>query len=312
MPVQRPFKFAAMVRGGDTGQEFLDRVRQIESLGYNQVAMVDHFNPTYAPVPSLTAAAIVAPSLRVLTTVFDNDFRNPALLAKEMATLDQLSDGRVDVGLGAGWLRRDYEQSGIRYDRPGVRISRMEEALTVMKGAWSGESFSFNGEHYTIKDLDGFPAPLQQPHPPIYIGGGGNRMLEIAGREADIIGVHVRFGSERAVTGEDTYRDEMARKIDLIREAAGSRFDQIELALLLFAAKVVDSPAARDAEVSAIAERIGLTPEAVAASPYYLIGSETDLAERIQGLRETFGVSHFTITADDADGFAPVVAQLAG
>jgi probable F420-dependent oxidoreductase len=312
MADRRPFKFAAMIRGGDSGEEFLGRVRQIESLGYNQVAMVDHFNPTYSPVPGLTAAAIVAPSLRVVATVFDNDFRNPVLLAKEMATLDQLSGGRVDVGIGAGWLLRDYEQSGVPYERAGVRISRMEEALAVMKGAWRGEPFSFEGEHYTIKDLEGYPPPVQQPHPPIYIGGGGDRMLSIAGREADIIGVHVRFGPERAATSEDVYRDEMIRKIDVIREAAGSRFDGIELALLLFGAKVIDSKADQEAEIARIAGANGMSVEEAAASPYFLVGSETELVEQIQGLRETFGISHFTIVAGDADGFAPVVARLSG
>lgn len=312
MPEKRPFTFAAMVRSGDTGQEFIDRVKEIESMGYSTAAMVDHFNPTFAPVPGLTAAALTAPSLRVLATVFDNDFRNPVLLAKEMATLDQLSNGRVDFGIGAGWMGSDYKQTGIQYDPPGVRISRMEEALTVMKGFWSGEEFNFNGEHYVIEGLRGYPAPVQQPHPPIYVGAGGKRILGIAGREADIIGVHVRFGPDGALDSVDTVREQMDKKFEWIRAGAGDRFDQIQFALLLFAATVVDSESAKQAEIASIAERIGQSEEAVAASPYYLVGSESELIEEIESLRETWGFSHFTVTADAADGFAPVVKKLAG
>jgi probable F420-dependent oxidoreductase len=312
MAQQRPFRFAAMARSADTGQEFLDRVRQIEQMGYSTVAMVDHFNPTYSPMPALSAAAIVAPSVRVLATVFDNDFRNPVLLAKEIATLDQLSDGRVDFGLGAGWLQRDYDQTGIQYDPPGVRISRMEEALKVFKGAWSGDAFNFEGDHYSVKDHTGYPLPVQRPHPPIYIGGGGKRILGIAGREADIIGVHVRFGPEGALDSVDAINAEVEKKIGWIRDGAGERFDQIELALLLFAARVVESDAAKQAEIARIAEANDLSIGAATASPYFLVGTEDELVERIQGLRDTFNISHFTITPGDADGFAAVVKRLAG
>ena len=312
MTDQRPFKFAAMIRDAVSGQEFLDRVRQIEQFGYTTLAMVDHFNPTYSPMPGLTAAAVAAPSLRVLATVFDNDFRNPVLLAKEIATLDQISGGRVDFGIGAGWLERDYEQTGIQYDRPGVRISRMEEALKVFKGAWSSKNFNFEGEYYNVKDLRGYPLPVQNPHPPVYIGGGGKRILGIAGREADIIGVHVRFGPEGALDSVDTIRAEMDKKFQWIRDGAGDRFDQIEFAVLLFASKVVGSDSEKQAEIASIAEANDMPESAVAASPYFLVGSEDELVDEIQMLRETFNITHFTVVAPDVVGFAPVVARLAG
>lgn len=313
MGQRRPFRFAAAARNAETGAAFLDRIRQIEQMGYSTVAMVDHFNPTFSPMPALTAAAMVAPSLRVLTTVFANDFRNPVLLAKEIATLDQLSDGRVDFGLGAGWLQRDYDQAGIPYDPPGVRISRMEEALHIYKQIWSGDDeFDFFGEYYTIRGHRPYPLPVQQPHPPIYIGGGGRRILSIAGREADIIGVHVRFGSEGALDSRDAIYEEMEKKIGWIRAAAGERFDQIELALLLFAARVVDSESEKQAEIERIAAANDMPPAAVAASPYYLVGSEAELAEQLHALRETFNFTHFTITAPDVDRFAPVAQRLAG
>ena len=299
-----------MLRSAESGAQFLDRARQVEQLGYTTAAMVDHFNPTYAPTPGLTAAALAAPSLRVLATVYDNDFRNPVLLAKEIATMDQVTGGRVDFGLGAGWHKVDYDQTGIQYDPPGVRISRMEEALTVFKGAWSGEQFSFEGEHYSVKDHTGYPLPAQRPHPPVYIGGGGRRILGIAGREADIIGVHVRFGPDGALDSVDTIHAEMVKKIGWIRDGAGDRFDEIELALLLFAAKVVDSDAARQSEYERIAAANEMPLAAVEASPYFLAGSVDELTEQIQGLRETFGISHFTVTPGDVDGFAAVVRRL--
>lgn len=307
---QRPFSFAAMMRNAESGAEFLDRARQIEQYGYTTVAMVDHFNPTYSPTPGLTAVAVAAPSLRVLATVYDNDFRNPVLLAKEIATMDQISGGRVDFGLGAGWHKVDYDQSGIQYDRPGVRISRMEEALKVFKGAWSGEEFNFEGEHYSVKNHTGYPLPAQQPHPPIYIGGGGQRILGIAGREANIIGVHVRFGPDGALDSADTIRAEMEKKIGWIKDGAGDRFDDIELALLVFAARVVDSDDDKRAEIQSIADANEMPFEAVDASPYFLVGSEDELVEQIQGLRNTFGISHFTVTPGDVDGFASVVQRL--
>ncbi len=310
MSDHRPYSFAAMIRGADSGAEFIDTVQRIEQHGYTTAAMVDHVNPTYAPTPGLTAAAMVAPSLRVLATVYDNDFRNPVLLAKEIATIDQITGGRVDFGLGAGWLERDYEQTGIQYDRPGIRISRMEEALAIYKGSWSGEEFNFEGEHYTVKDHTGYPLPVQQPHPPIYIGGGGQRILGIAGREADIIGVHVRFGPEGALDNADTFRAEMEKRIGWIKDGAGERFDQIELALLLFAAKIVDSDEARATEIQNIATNIDASVEAVEASPYFQVGSEDELVEQIESLRATFGISHFTVTPGDVDSFAAVVKRL--
>ncbi len=312
MPTQRPFRFAAMVTGADSGEAFLDRARQIDAYGYSALAMVDHFNPNFSPTPGLTAAAVAVPSLRVICTVYDNDFRNPVLLAKEIATIDQLSNGRVDFGLGAGWLKRDYDQTGIPYERPGVRISRMEEALTVMKGYWSGQPFSFKGEYYTVDKTDGHPPVVQQPHPPVYIGGGGKRILSIAGREADIIGVHMRFGPEGAYGGENQTHQAMQERMDWIRDAAGSRFDEIEFALLVFTVKITSTVAERDDLAARIAEANEVSVENVLASPYYLIGSEQQIVENILQLRESFGFSHFTIGGGSVDDAAPIVDRLAG
>ncbi len=310
MTNQQPFTFSAMIGGVATGDEFLARVQQAEALGYNSISLVDHFNRTFSPVPALTAALQAAPSIRALATVFNNDLRNPVLFAKEMATADQLGGGRLDVGIGAGWLERDYRESGIGYDRPGVRIERLEEALRIMKQVWSGEEFSFAGDHYTIEGHSGFPLPAQQPHPPIYIGGGGKKLLAVAGRQADIIGIHVRNKRDWSDDRPDNLRAEIEQKRGWIKEAAGGRFEQLRFALLLFAARVVDTATERDDEYARIASANNMPIDAAIDSPYFLVGAAGELAEQLQELRETFDISHFTIGGSDVDGFAPVLERL--
>lgn len=310
MTERQPFTFSAMFGGVETGAAFIERVGAIEQMGYGSVSMVDHFNRTFSPVPALAAVTVTAPSLRVVATVFNNDLRNPVLFAKEMATIDQLGGGRLDVGLGAGWLERDYRESGINYDQPGIRIERLEEAIRIMKRVWSGQAFSFDGDHYTIENHTGFPLPVQAPHPPIYIGGGGKRLLSVAGRQADIIGIHVRNGRDWSDDREDNLRAEIEKKIGWIRDAAGDRFARIRFALLLFAACVVNTSAERDAEYARIAEANNMPLEAAIDSPYYLAGTAGDLAEQLIELRETFGFSHFTIGGRDVDGFVPVLECL--
>ena len=309
----RPFRFAAAIPNPERGDHFLEAVRRAESQGYTDFAIFDHFSASFAPIAGLTAAAMAAPSMRVSCTVFDNDFRHPAVLAKEMATLDQLTGGRVDVGIGAGWLKSDYDQTGIPYDRPGVRINRMEEAIAIMRGLWDGGPVDFRGEHYSISGMEGHPKPVQRPLP-IFIGGGGKRMLTIAAREAHIIGVHVRLGP---TGGEETSTDpgaRLAEKIQWIKDAAGDRFAEIELAIQLFAVAIVDSEAERQTEAERIAAASGimlLTPDLVLDSPYHLIGSEDEISQALQNLRENFGITHFTVFRN-LDRFVPILARLSG
>src|SRR5262249_35229896 len=159
-------------------------------LGYATLVIADHFGDRdFAPIAALTAAALSTTSLRVSCTVFDNDFRHPALLAREAATLDVLSDGRLEFGIGAGYFQSDYDQSGIPLDPPGTRVSRMEEAVHIIKGMWAGGPFSFDGKYYRVADISAGVQPIQRPHPPVFIGAGGKRLLTFAAREADIIGV---------------------------------------------------------------------------------------------------------------------------
>src|SRR5215469_6245 len=189
----RRFRFAVQVGHTATGQEWADLAREAESLGYASLSMPDHFGEQFAVGPALAAAAAATTTLRIGTLVYDNDYRHPVVLAKEAATLDVLSGGRLELGLGAGWQTTDYEQSGIPCDPVGVRIDRMVEGLRVLKGLMADGPFSFQGEHYAVAGLDGLPKPVQRPHPPVLIGGGGRRILGIAGREADIVGIGVNM-----------------------------------------------------------------------------------------------------------------------
>src|SRR5579864_9181610 len=186
--MQRPFRFGVLCEEMGTREAWLAKVWRVEELGYATLLLRDHFMPgpfgdQFAPLSALMAAAMVSNTLRIGTMVFDNDYRHPVVLGKEVATLDVLSSGRFEFGLGAGWMGSEYEQAGMTFDSPGTRVERFEEALRIFKGLFADEPLTFAGKHYAIRGIDGFPKPLQRPHPPILIGAGGRRMLSLAGRE---------------------------------------------------------------------------------------------------------------------------------
>jgi probable F420-dependent oxidoreductase len=233
------------------------------------------------------------------------------VLAKEAATLDILSEGRLDFGLGAGWQRSDYDMSGIAYDGAGVRIERMEEGLKIIKGLWTARSFSFEGKHYSIKDLEGSPVPMQKPHPPILLGGGGRKMLTIAGREADIVNVNYdlregRVNRELVRTGMAAATDQ---KMQWIKDAAGDRFDSIEMSATIFLATVTDD---RDSMAAGVAAGLGMEPSDILDMPHFLIGTVEEIAEDIQRRRERYGISYVIVPGEVGESFAPVVERLAG
>ena len=268
--MRRPFRFAVFAHEAASRQAWEENARRVEALGYAILVMPDHFMNPLTPVPALAAAAAVTTTLRIGTIVFANDFRHPALLAKEAATLDLLSDGRFEFGLGAGWFQTEYERAGIAFDPPGRRIDRMHEALTIFKGLWSDESLTFQGTHYAIAGLNGTPKPVQKPHPPIFIGGTGRRMLRLAGQEADIVGFIPKNlpggGHDWLASTPELLTEQMG----WVREGAGTRFDQLELSMVAFRAIVTDRP--REAAVE-VARDHDLTPDQVLASPDFLIGT---------------------------------------
>lgn len=306
----RPFRFGVTVPTVRSGPAWVDHVRRIEQLGYSIVHVPDHFRDQLAPVPALTAAAMATTRLRVGSLVFSNDFRHPVVLAKEAATIDVLSGGRFELGMGGGWLREEYDQAGISFDAPGIRIERLTEAVSIVKGLLGDASVTFAGRHYTITGLQGRPSPVQRPHPPIVIGGGGPRTLSLAAREASIVGLVPRArrdggGLDRGDFGEAALRE----KIGWVREAAGDRFEAIELHALIQAVIVSDQ---RSVAAEQVAARFGAGREVLLESPYVLIGSVDEICETLRTRREAYGISYLTVFDRDLEVFAPVVERLAG
>jgi probable F420-dependent oxidoreductase len=242
--------------------------------------------------------------------VFCNDFRHPVVLAKEAATLDVVSGGRFELGLGAGWLRAEYDQAGISFDAPGTRIERLEESVAIVKGLLAGERVTFTGRHYSIADLEGRPVPVQRPHPPILIGGGGQRTLSLAAREASIVGFVPRAlkdgsGLDRTDFGEAALR----QKIQWARAADGDRFDSLELNALIQAVVVSDQ---RTHTADQLAARFKVARDLVLESPYVLLGTIDEICDTIRQRRERYGISYLTVFERDMEAFAPVVERLAG
>jgi probable F420-dependent oxidoreductase len=306
-----PFRFGVQLSNAGSGTAWRDTARKIEGLGYSTLFIPDHFEDQFGPLVALTVAAEATTTLRVGSLVFGNDYRHPVVLAKEIATLDLFSQGRVEFGLGAGWMTTDYEQSGLVEDAPGVRIGRMAESLAVMKSLWSTGKATLAGEYYQVTEAIGSPQPVQRPHPPIIIGGGGKRVLGIAAREADIVGVNpsLAAGYVGPEVLETTTAEYYHQRVAWIREAAGDRFDQLELQVLTFLVQIVPD---REDAVARLAGLMSVTPEQMATSPIAMIGTTDQIVESLRHRREQFGFSYVVVHEAEMEAFAPVVATLAG
>lgn len=305
------FRFGVQAWRAASGEEWAAKARRIEDLGYSTLLMPDHFDDQLAPVPALAAAAAATSTLRLGTLVFDNDFRHPVVLAKEAATLDILSGGRLELGLGAGWMRSDYDRSGIAFDPPAARIRRLGESLRILKTLWNGEAVSFSGRHYKIDGLEGTPRPVQQPHPPILVGGGGRMLLSVAARHADIVGLNFALPSgavdrDATATGTAAATEE---KVRWIREAAGERFPRLELNVTVFVVAVTND---RAHVTERIAGGFGVSPEEVLQVPHVLVGSVEQIVDDLQERRDRFGISYVVFSGEQHEAMAPVVARLAG
>jgi probable F420-dependent oxidoreductase len=307
----RTFRFGLQAGDASATEDWVALARKTEDLGYSTLFVPDHFGEQLAPVPALMAAADATTELRVGALVFDNDYKHPVVLAKEAATIDVLSGGRFELGLGAGWLASDYEQSGIPYDPPKVRVDRFVEGLAVLKGLFADGPFDFDGEHYRISSLDGKPAPVTRPHPPILIGGGGKRMLSIAAREADIVGINPQIisGAIDAAAAADTVASAWDRKVGWVKEAAGDRFDDLELNCLTYTCIITDD---RDGMAERLGPIFGVEASEVPQIPHVFLGTVDQICDDIEQRRDRWGVSYFVVQRDGLDAFAPVVARLAG
>jgi probable F420-dependent oxidoreductase len=307
----RAFRFGVQLSTASSGAEWAALARKAEELGYSTLFLPDHFGGQLAPVPAMMAAADATSELRVGCLVFDNDYRHPVVLAKEMATIDVLSGGRVELGIGAGWMNSDYEQSGIEHDSASVRIDRMEEGIAALKGLFADGACTFAGEHYRITGLDGQPKPQQRPHPPLLIGGGGKRVLTIAGREADIVGINpaIVSGNADAAAAQDGAPARTDQKLDWVKAAAGARYADLEINMLLFAVIVTED---RQATFDQMAPLFGLDPAAMDDYPHALIGSVESICDDLQRRRERWDASYIVVQGDAMETLAPVVAKLTG
>lgn len=305
----KPFRFGVQSRSMGPRDAWLDSVRRIEELGYDSISWADHFVNGLDPVASLAAAAIATERLRLTSFVFDNDFRHPAVLAMSAGTIDILSAGRLELGIGAGWMKPEYIQSGIPFDPPGVRIARLEETLQLLTLLFTGEPVTYQGAFYQVDGLTLPPVPVQQPHPPFVIGGGSRKILTLAGKYADIVGITNRALPDGAKDLEDLTAEAMERKIGWIRDGAGERFSHIELNLICGRVVITDD---REAAAAQMTEQLPLSVEQILDAPAILIGSVEEIVATLQERRARYGVSNIVVIEPMTEAFAPVVEQLAG
>ncbi len=291
-----PFTFLAEAREPRSARELAEIARRAESMGYTGLVVPDHLIPQLSPVPTMAVIAAATSRLRVSAFVFNNDLRHPAVLAQDLASLDVLSEGRLDIAIGAGWNEPEYEAIGLRFEPVGVRVSRLTESIAVLKGCFGAEPFSFSGEHYTITDYDAGPKPVQVPHPPLLVGGGGRRTLSLAAREADIVGLAPRILPGRRPDPRSLTWAATEEKIGWVREAAGRRFDHLALNVYPSAwpPTVTDDLRAEARRViDSLKQRSGieLTEQEVIDSPHLFIGSLDRFAEKFVELRERLGIT---------------------
>jgi probable F420-dependent oxidoreductase len=308
----RRFRFGIQLARSPSGADWAATAQRAEELGYSTLLLPDHFGDQLAPIPAVMAAADATTDLRVGTLVLDNDYRHPVVVAKEAATIDLLSGGRLELGVGAGWMTSDYEQSGIPHDRPGVRIDRMVEGLQILKGLLEDEKpVSFTGEHYQVTDAVGTPRPAQRPRPPILIGGGGPRILSVAGREADIVGITASLtqGYIDPSLGKNVTAGATAEKIQWVKDAAGDRFDDIELNVQVILTMVTDD---REATAKGLAENFQLSTEEALEVPQVLLGTVDEICDQLVARRDQFGFSYVIVNDSGFEALAPVIDRLAG
>jgi probable F420-dependent oxidoreductase len=307
--VARPFRFGVSVRRAESRADWREKAKRAEALGYEVFVVPDHLADILPPWVSLTVAAEAAPTMRVGTFVLNNDLRHPALVAREAAALDLLTDGRLELGLGAGHMEAEYDQIGLRFDPNAVRVERLGEAVAIVKRLLAGEEVTFSGAHYTLTGHRVSPSPVQKPRPPLLLGGNSRRLLELAGREADIVSFlgfsHRRGG--RAFDLGAFGAEGTAERIRIVRQAAGSRFGELELNAVVQRVVVTDNSRSAAAD---LAHEEELSVEEVLDSPYLLVGSVDAIADGLRARHERHGFTYWVVPEGVMDAFAPVIARV--
>ena len=308
----RPFRFGINVRTAGSAAEWADKARKVERLGYSVLLVPDHLAELLAPFPALAAAAAATTRLRVGTGVLNNDLRHPLLTAREAATLDVLSDGRLELGIGAGHMQSEYAQMGLAFDAGATRVERLGEAVVIVKRLLEGEAVSFAGRHYRVTAHTLHPRPIQRPRPPLFIGGNAPRLLAVAAREADIVGLTgIAFRRGGAQPDVSDFRvAAVDERVRLLRETAAGRFEQLELNALVQRVIVTDDRHKAAQELTARWPH--LTADDLLASPYVLLGTVDQLVDNLRARRDRWGISYVMTHEPFMDALAPVVARLAG
>jgi probable F420-dependent oxidoreductase len=315
MSNKHTFRFGLNATNSASREDWKGTARKAESLGFSTLVVADHLWSGLAPLTSIMAAADATSTLRVGSFVFGNDFRHPVSLVREAATIDLLSGGRLEFGIGTGWQKNDYELTGISFDPPGTRVSRFEEAIHVIKALFSNEPVTFSGSYYKITNLNALPKPEQQPHPPILIGGGSRRMLSIAAREANIVSINTHTTRDGGIDWSSFKAEATLQKVKWVQETAGDRFNDLELNILLMGPFSGGKP--RESAEN-LAKKWGLDQNVISIddlleSPYFLFGGKQEIVDKLQINRDRYGISYFTLMGEEnIDSFAPIVAQLAG
>jgi probable F420-dependent oxidoreductase len=308
------FRFGVSVRAAQSRADWIEKARKVEDLGYSTLTVPDHLTDLMAPMPALVSAAEATKYLRLGTYVLNNDLRHPVLVAREAATVDLLTDGRLELGLGAGSIKSEYDQAGLAFDAGSRRVDRLVEAVSVIKGLLKGEQVTFAGRHFRVTGHTIAPLPVQTPHPPILIGGNGRRLLTLAAQEADIVGFSgITFRSGGAVPPDlSGWREsEVDERVRLVREVAGEeRYARIELNALVQQVIVTKNP--RRAAEELTSRSAQLSADEILASPYVLIGGIDQITEDLHAHRERWGISYYVVHEPYLDAFAPIVARLAG
>jgi probable F420-dependent oxidoreductase len=309
MAAQRPFRFGVIVISARSRKEWVEKAQQAEALGFSTLFMSDHFDDHLAPLPALVAAAGATTSLRLAPLVLSNDYRHPVLLAREAATIDLLTDGRFELGLGAGWNRDEYQRAGLTFDPPAVRVRRLEESVQILKGLFADAPLTFHGQHYTIAGLRGHPRPVQQPHPPLMIGGARPHMLALAAREADIVAFATKVDADGTHDFVDSTGPALARKVAWVREAAGPRFASLELHIHVGGVIVTSQ---RRQTADQMAGTVGLNGEQLLDCLQALIGTVDEIVDDLLRRRELYGISYISVDERFMDALAPIIGRLAG
>jgi probable F420-dependent oxidoreductase len=316
-----PFRFAVQATNAAGGREWRDTVRKVEDLGYSTLFLADHYlgpgpaqraahtpRQDLAPIAAMATAAAVTETLRIGCRVFCIDYHVPAVLAKEAATLDLLSDGRLELGIGAGWSDVEYDALGLDFDRPGRRIAKLAEVVALIRAHWQGEELDYSGDFVRVHGYAGRPRPVQQPHPPIMIGGGGRRVLSLAGREADIVSISSVPFVARDADGLDP-QAVAQRRIEFVRAAAGERFGQLDVESSPYFTEITDDP---ETVLAGLAKSTGIAADLLRDHPNVLIGSSESVVALLHSRRETLGINYVTVQQTQIESFAPVVALLHG